>query len=193
MAYWGPRQTIKSAFGASADTLKRQKRVKKVANNTFLWTDENGNRHLRLHHTDILYEKEGKVYVDSGGYRTVTTKARINDWLGKFGIQAQVSQANGVWFMHYKGVTVPYWDGMCLPDDLGNPRPEAHTREVAARKGNLKLAKGCIKPANDITRGIRDRALDWAGLTETQRLYYPEDRLFKLIKRYLNHTQGLVQ
>lgn len=196
MTYWGPRQSIRSAFGDELATkLKASKRVKKVENNTYLWTDDNGTEHLRLHKTDIISRtKDGKVTINDGGFRTVTTKARLNAYLRKFGIHASISSANGVWWVHYEGAALPYWSGMCLPDDLGTPNREAHKQEIEARKESIKLARGVCRTKNELTNTIYTNAMKWAGFTETQLMFTERDnkRSVEIVKRYLNSQKGLV-
>lgn len=79
---------------------------KKVANNTTLRLDllplvtgqaepQRAIR-LRLHLTDILtFLPDGSTVVNSGGWKTVTTKARLNDWL-PFGWR--LVQSAGQWY-----------------------------------------------------------------------------------------------
>ena len=60
----------------------RCKQRRKVGNNTWLERRDNGAIALKLHATDILtYKPSGEIVVDTNGYTTVTTKARINEHL----------------------------------------------------------------------------------------------------------------
>lgn len=71
---------------------------KKVANNTYLMARRTPEGEcyiaLRLHETDIIEFYEDCTAVYSGGWRTVTTKARINEYLPAGGIY----QKAGVWY-----------------------------------------------------------------------------------------------
>ena len=72
------------------------RKSRKVANNTYLKRLENDDVVLRLHETDILTAKpNGSVVVNTGSWRTVTTKARLNDWI-KDGLG--IYQNRGVWY-----------------------------------------------------------------------------------------------
>lgn len=196
MSFYEDRKSIRTAFGDElAAHLKHHKRVKKVANNTFLYTDDSGTQHLRLHRTDILSRTpDGKVTVNDGGYRTITTKARMNSFLRKFGIPASISASNGVWWVHYQGATLPYWSGMCLPDDLGTPNKEAHHREIIERHESLQLAKGIARTRNEVTDTIFLNAMQWAGYKPNQlpHLDRVHKRTTNIVKRYLNTKKGLV-
>ena len=71
----------------------RNKQGRKIANNTYL--ERRGDDiALRLHSTDIVtFKPNGDKVLNSGGWHTHTTKARIND----AGIR--LSQDKGVWFI----------------------------------------------------------------------------------------------
>jgi hypothetical protein len=76
----------------------RGRTSRKVDNNTYARRLDSGAVVLRLHKTDIMTaEPDGSVVIRSGGWRTVTTKARLNDYL-KDGLS--ISQARGIWYWH---------------------------------------------------------------------------------------------
>ena len=65
---------------------------------------------IRYCNTDVVtYHADGRTVLDSGGFRTVTTKARINDHS-----DARVWQKDFEWFVGYRGQTTPFADGMVL-------------------------------------------------------------------------------
>jgi len=77
---------------------------RKVANNTYLERREGGDIAVRLHSTDVVtFHADGTITLDSGGWLTVTTKARMNDYLPG-GIV--LSSLKGRWFLVYAG----HWD-----------------------------------------------------------------------------------
>lgn len=52
---------------------------RKLANNTYLEEAEDGAFAIRLHSTRIVtFYESGRIKLDTGGWRTVTTKDRIN-------------------------------------------------------------------------------------------------------------------
>lgn len=69
---------------AEAAHLWTTTRRRKLANNTYLERidDPNGGRPsyaVRLHRTNVVtYHPDGSIVLDSGGWQTVTTKARMN-------------------------------------------------------------------------------------------------------------------
>lgn len=110
---------------------------RKMANNT--WAIRDGDDIvIRLHQTDIVrYKPNGDIVLDSGGWRTMTTKDRI----GQFA-PVRVYQSDGEWWLTYHaGSLYAYADGMILhpdgtvtgalgPDDMQNIR----ARNRAARR-----------------------------------------------------------
>jgi uncharacterized protein YxjI len=81
------------------------KNSKFVANNTLRIEYANGNKAIRLHNTDVVTIKDDVYTLNSGGWRTSTTKDRINTFS-----PARVWQTNGQWFtggsLFYDGITV---------------------------------------------------------------------------------------
>ena len=69
---------------------------KKIANNTYELITATYERVIRLHNTDILTFTGDKVVLNSGGYRTVTTKRRLNRYLPD---NIKVYQKNGIWLV----------------------------------------------------------------------------------------------
>jgi len=67
---------------------------KKIANNTYLVRRNNGAVAIRLHATDILtFTPDGLVTIRTGGWQTVTTKDRINQYTS-----VGLYQKAGVWY-----------------------------------------------------------------------------------------------
>src|SRR5665213_3455922 len=89
---------------ANAKLTGRCKDSRKVANHTYL-KRRGEDIALQLHQTDVVtMHPDGSITLDSGGWRTLTTKARINDHYN------YISQRKGIWYLHdgslyYDGVT----------------------------------------------------------------------------------------
>jgi hypothetical protein len=72
---------------------------------------------VTLHNTNvfILDKKNDFIALSSGGWRTVTTKQRINQASEDYFCGFRVYQKNFVWYVSLKnGDTVPFKDGMKL-------------------------------------------------------------------------------
>lgn len=76
--------------------------ARKIANNTLAYrVPESGTSFIALHDTDVLaWGDHGVVAVDTGGYNTLTTRARLNEFGGRLGVR--VHTAKGV--LHVNGV-----------------------------------------------------------------------------------------
>ena len=58
---------------------------------------------LTLHDTDIVKAWSDIVVLYSGGWRTLTTKKRINEGLEALGLTARVIQSKGEWTVNGRG------------------------------------------------------------------------------------------
>lgn len=77
-------------------TLKNRP-SKKVANNTYLIPVDGGIA-VKLHQTNVVtFHPDGTTTLNSGGWRTVTTKERINSFS-----PARVYSDGGLWFVSYR-------------------------------------------------------------------------------------------
>lgn len=69
---------------------------------------------VRYHATDILIaHPDGNVVLNSGGWRTATTKKKINQYL----FAAHIYQAAGVWYLVGSNHTAEFFDGITLRID----------------------------------------------------------------------------
>lgn len=98
-----------------------------VANNTVEYFRPNGVRVIRLHNTDILeFPVRGGVIFNSGGWKTVTTKARMNE----FQNEATIYQEKGLWYVIGRVEHAPYFDGIKIKDGkVVNAKTSVHKKE----------------------------------------------------------------
>lgn len=82
---------------------------RKLANNTYLTRVNTSTIAVQLHGTSVVtYHADGRIVFASGGYRTMTTKARINEFS-----PADVFQAKGVWTAYMdKSCSAIFADGL---------------------------------------------------------------------------------
>ena len=94
-------------------TARSEARGKPVANNTRLFRRGPDVIALRLHQTDVVtFHADGRVTLDSGGWRTMTTKDRMNY------SPLTVFSDKGEWLVKSPGSdAVPYFDGITFADD----------------------------------------------------------------------------
>lgn len=69
--------------------------------------------------TPIVKFDRDKVTLDSGGYRTVTTKRKMNQAARQFSLPYSVYQRDFDWFVYnrHNGHTAPFEDGMIIRRD----------------------------------------------------------------------------
>jgi len=125
----------------------RNRERRKLANNTYAERRGDSVIAIRLHNTDILtYDREtGDVTVTSGGWKTTTTKNRLNEYLPN---GYRIYQARGVWYWGdnaYNRIAV-YADGDKI-DCHGNlwpwAKPDAEKAERKLRAEISRYAKLC--------------------------------------------------
>jgi len=118
------------------DNKRGDKNSKKVANNTYLKRYDDGTIAVRLHQTDIIqYKPNGTIILNSGGWKTVTTKARMNEFLpNPYGIL----QEKGVWYVQ---ITPDGWSKDLIYNDgmkLTKSTKPTNIKVVEARQKKIK-------------------------------------------------------
>lgn len=109
-------------------------RPARIANNTVRYSRADGATVTRLHNTDIVVQHaDGTFTLNSGGYRTMTTKGRINRFS-----PAEVYSDRGIWYVRdpRHDYPVPFKDGMRV-DASGLPQhvtPAKATAEVRRQR-----------------------------------------------------------
>ncbi len=122
-------------------------RKRKLANNTYLECNSDGSYGIRLHVTQVIKFYPDKTVFDSGGYRTVTTKARINEFscIGLW-------QEKGIWYCsvnncYTKTERVVFTDGIEFDG-------KKFTKCGDDPKAMQKLRKQAAKYAKDFTKAL---------------------------------------
>jgi len=92
----------------------RSKDRRKVGNNTYL-VRRGEDIAVRLHYTDILtFYRDGRIKINSGGWQTVTTRDRWNQYLpGAWNIQGD----RGTYYLYNGEKRWGYRDGMIIHPD----------------------------------------------------------------------------
>lgn len=151
--YYGPAGIRSLTFKAAAEKLGNRDR-KKLENNTYLVRVDDKTFGVKLHNTIVVYiHQNGRYTLDTGGWRTVTTKDRIN----RYG-PARVHQNNNIWYIG-DGV---FEDGVVV---LGNGKPVTKLREP----GKVERAK------RKLDRMVRSYILGFADHVKFNGLYTGEE------------------
>ena len=143
---------VSNWFGAETFVKGGRSKVDSpIENNTRIVTRDEDYA-VRLHNTDVVtFHRDGSVTLDSGGWLTVTTKDRMNRYLGDRG---RVASDRGKWFI-YDGSwekRIRYFDGIRIASDgtiLNPPDPKLEERKAEAeakmRKRVDRFMDGYIK------------------------------------------------
>ena len=119
------------------------KNSKFVANNTLRIEYENGNIAIRFHYTDIVtFVNDNKIILNSGTWRTPTTKDRINTFA-----PVNLYQKNGIWYLSDNKL---FYDG-CIINSKGKLISKPLKNEIYKNK-IAKLKKQISKYCNLITK-----------------------------------------
>lgn len=69
---------------------------------------------IRLYSTDIVQFNKNFIFLNSGGYRTQTTKRKMNEVSSTENLGFEVVQKNKIWEVNFKRQTFPFHDNMRL-------------------------------------------------------------------------------
>jgi hypothetical protein len=134
---------MKKRKGELLSNTSNVKNSKFVANNTLRIEYENGNISFRLHETDIVtFLNDNKIILNSGTWKTHTTKERINRFS-----PANVYQKNGIWYLSDNKL---FYDG-CIINAKGELISKPLKNEIYENKV-AKLKKQISKYCNLITK-----------------------------------------
>lgn len=78
------------------------------------WIDDIYETVVTYYSTEIVRFTSQRIILNSGGYRTMTTKARMNQASYQFALGYDVYQQNGEWFVEFSGKIYDFEDGMTL-------------------------------------------------------------------------------
>lgn len=137
------RQTVKEIM----EGVNNPTNTKKVGNNTVRYTNDVGNTVIRFHNTDIITElPNGAVKINSGGWKTPTTKDRLNTFLRERKIS--VHQDNHKWYVmkwddktYTYSTIAPFVDGMTIRKDGTVPKKWAQKADSKNRKDDSTSKK----------------------------------------------------
>ena len=84
----------------NAQNILNKRTSRKIDNNTYARIEDD-TIYIRLHNTDIItIARDGSVTLNSSGWRTSTTKDRLNSYLTKLNLPACISQERGQWYLY---------------------------------------------------------------------------------------------
>jgi hypothetical protein len=113
------------------------KTVEMLALNTVKYVDKDGSTCWRLHGTVIAREKNKRLTLHAGGFRTPTTKDRLNNYVLRGRCPFSIYTKNRTWYIESTAGS-PRWlftDGIVLYRNgrvTGAPNPDVHSRKRKA-------------------------------------------------------------
>jgi hypothetical protein len=100
---------------------KTNKTSRKIGNNTYGIIHDNGDVGIVLHSTEVVtIHADGTYTLRSGGWRTVTTKDRINTYCPYRVTQRKGEWSVSYWNGHSHSDSIEFEDGMCVSHDMFN-------------------------------------------------------------------------
>jgi hypothetical protein len=81
---------------------------------TKIYKDEEGYTNIQYHSTVVVRFNDLVSRLYTGGWKTLTTKTRMNQASHEFGLGFHVYQKNGKWYVNHEGKTLEFEEGMTL-------------------------------------------------------------------------------
>lgn len=97
---------------------------------TIVKTDKTGKTTVTFWNTDIVKFDSKTITLNSGSYRTATTKTRMNQSSNQFNLGYTVTQENYKWYVYFAGKKFVFDDGMILNR---NPKAKQNNTEVKTK------------------------------------------------------------
>jgi len=72
------------------------------------WNCKDGVTRVTYHNTDVVTFTDDLIVLNTGGWFTATTKARMNQTSEQFDLGYRVFQRDWMWFVDYKGQTYSF-------------------------------------------------------------------------------------
>ena len=70
--------------------------------------DEKGNLLVTYHSTVVVKASHNGILLNTGGWKTATTKTRMNQASNQYDLGYRVFQKDYEWFVTYQGETLPF-------------------------------------------------------------------------------------
>lgn len=98
-------------------------RMNKLSNHATNFVQQGNCVDVTYHATLIVRASEKFITLNSGGWKTVTTKRKMQQASNQFNLGYGVYQKAGQWYVEYQGVHVKFFDGITFPRSTGFTGP----------------------------------------------------------------------
>ena len=96
--------------------VRRNGQMHRVTGVATLISGDGGTVTVAYHSTKVVEFDDKKIVLRTGGWKTATTKARMNQASNQFNLGYSVYVDKGQWFVGYKGSAIPFTgDTLTLP------------------------------------------------------------------------------
>jgi hypothetical protein len=121
----------------TAKLTGRNSRSRKIANHTTLHRIDDSTIAVQLHSTDVItFHEDGRIVFDSGGWKTSTTKERMNSFS-----PARISQSRGSWTISIGTVSANFADGITWTGKRWTNTGDDPSKAVKLAKRAAKFAR----------------------------------------------------
>jgi hypothetical protein len=136
------------------------KRAKKIGNNTLEYTNDKDERVIRHFQTDVLtFHADGSITLNSGGWRTVTTKLRLNTYQDL----VVISQDQRVWYVVSCPVYYTDKDGKEFRSPDWSTKPTHIFADGMRVYPDGRIVGAGVKPDKKLVRKLRKYSKDFAA------------------------------
>lgn len=152
---FGEAQLTKAQLLTGVDGVTRSK---KIARNTVQYWLADGTECIKYHDTVVVMKApDGVITLNSGGFRTVTTKDRI--W--EYG-HISLTQRNGVWYMP---------DGSAFYDGI---RVVIEPIREGEYRGRCQIISGIVEANDSKVKKMKARIKKFCDTITSKKLPYPD-------------------
>ena len=82
--------------------------MQRVSGRATTTTVDSGTTTVIYHRTPVVKFSDREITLNTGGWKTVTTKARMNQASNQYDLGYCVFQRNFDWFVSYRGKDIPF-------------------------------------------------------------------------------------
>lgn len=82
--------------------------TQKISGRATRITNVHGTIHVQYHDTDVVVFDDETIILDTGGWETVTTKARMNQTANQYDLGFHVYQKDFLWFVQTEAGIFPF-------------------------------------------------------------------------------------
>lgn len=97
-----------------SSTVQKLLNLVEELQNTSTSVDDQGMHRVVFHTTPVVQFDSNRILLDSGGWKSATTKKRMNQASREHQLGFLVKQADDDWVVSFQGDVIPFTDGMEL-------------------------------------------------------------------------------